>query len=183
MLTFQCTLRDKLIRHTFDVDSIHSKCGKIETSHQHLKMWSDFSDENYTLSFYAKKENEPGTHLEFPVECFEPKPVLRQDNPKFIRVYFRLPPESSKPRRTSRGSISSIPSPGVVKNLLQLLSLPKPQYNSSETASPQSSFRRNFSRNRQTPENPPSQSPPTGGSNRRCRGNLRSLPLKEILLT
>jgi hypothetical protein len=180
MLAFQCALRGKLIRHTFDIDSIRSKRGKVETSHQHLKMWSDFSDENYTLSFYVKKENEPGTHLEFPVECFEPKPAPRQDNPEFVRVYFRLPSESSRLERTPQGSIPSIPSPGVMKNLEQWLSISKPQYNSSETASPQSSFRRSFSWNRQTLENPPPQSLPTGRPNHRCRGNLCSLPVRSF---
>jgi hypothetical protein len=139
MLAFQCALRGKLIRHTFEVDSIRSKCGKVETSHQHLKMWSDFSDENYTLSFYVKKGKEPGTHLEFPVECFEPRPAPRQDNPELVRMYFRLPPKPPKLSRTPK------------------------------ITSPQSSFRRKFSRNRQTQENPPPQSPPTGGSSHRCR--------------
>jgi len=179
MLAFQCALRGKLIRHTFDVDSIGSNRG-LETSHQHLKMWSDFSDKNYTLSFYIKKENEPGTYLEFPVECFEPNPVPRQNNPEFVRIYFRLEPKSSKLRRTSQGSIPNIPSPGVMKNLQQKLPFSKPRHNSSETASPQSSFMRKFSRNRQTSENSPSQSPPTGRSNNRCRGNLFSLPVKKF---
>jgi hypothetical protein len=183
MLAFQCALRGRLIRHTFDVDlieSIRSKRGKVETSYQHLKMWSDFSDENYTLSFYVKKKNEPGTHLEFPVECFEPEPAPRQDKPEFVRMYFRLPPKSPKPKRTPWGSIPNVPSLSVMKNLQHRLSFSKPQYNSSKTASPQSSFRRNSSQNRQTLENSPA---PTGGSNHRCRGNHRSLPVKEILLT
>lgn len=182
MLAFQSALRDKLIRHTFDVDSIHSRhC--LETSHDHLKLWSDFSDKNDTISFYVKKENEPGKHLEFPLGCFEPTPVPRQDNPEFARIYFRLRPKPSGPKRTLQGSIPNIHSPGVMENLKQRLSISKPQYNSSETSSPQSSFKRKFSWSRQTSETSLPHSPPMGRSKHPCRLTPRSLSADSFLLT
>jgi hypothetical protein len=165
MLAFQCALRDKPIRHTFDVDSISSKRG-LETSHQHLKLWSDFDDKNHTLSFYIKKENEPGTYLEFPVESFEPNPIPHPKKPEFVRIYFRLQP--------------NIPGPRVMKNLQQKLFLSKPQHNPSDTTSGQSPSMRKFSRNRQTSENLPPQFRPLGRPNHQCRGNLCSLPVKKF---
>lgn len=182
MLAFQCALRGKLIRHTFDVDSIRSERG-LETSHQHLKTWSDFSDRNYTLSFYVKNGDAPGTHLELPVEWFEPKPVQRQDHPEFVRIYFRLPPKVSKLKRASRGSAPSVPSPGVMKNLQQRFPFSKPQHNSSEASSPPSSSKRKFSWNSRTSENSLSQSPPAGRLNQRCREISVHFFCKKTLLT
>jgi hypothetical protein len=182
MLAFQSALRDKLIRHTFDVDSIRSK-HRLETSHEHLKLWSDFSDKNDTISFYVKKENEPGAHLEFPMGCFEPTAFPRQDNPEYVRIYFRLRPKPSGPKRTSQDSIPNIHSPGVMENLKQRLSFSKPQYNPSETSSPQSSFRRKFSWSHRTSETPLPHSPPMGRSQHRCRRTPRSLSANSSLLT
>ena len=165
MLAFQCALRDKLIRHTFDVDSIHSKRG-LETSYQHLKMWSDVNGKNDTLSFYVKKEGEPGTHLEFPVKCFEPNPVPHQDNPKVVQICFRRQPKSSEVKRTSWGSTPNIPGSSMMKNLQKRLSFSKTQHSSSEASSPQSLFRRRLSLNREISERGLS---PTERSNHRCR--------------
>jgi hypothetical protein len=170
MLAFQSALRGKLIRHTFDVDSIRSKRG-LETTHQHLKLWSDFSGYNYTVSFYVKTENTPGAHLEFPVECFEPQPSLNLDDPKSVRVYFRLQTISPKPKQSAQGKGSNTSSPGMVTNLQQRPSFLNRQHNTSVNTLSQP-FKKIFSKNRK----------PSESSNQRCKRNT-NLFHDENLLT
>lgn len=174
MLAFQCALRGKLIRHVFDVDSVESKRG-LETAHQHLKIWSDFNNENYTLSFYVKKERAPGTYLELPVECFLPRPVPNHNNPQLVRIYFRLQPESPKLKRSSRGSIPKVLIPPAAGSIKARLSFSRTPTDPSGT-SPTKSMLRRFSKSRQPSETHLSLSPPTGRIDKRCRISFCPIP-------
>jgi hypothetical protein len=168
MLGFQCALRNKLIRHTFDADSINSKDGPrgLETSFEQLKLWSDFNGKNYTLSFFIQRENQSGTHLEYPVECFDSEPRVHLNNPRLVRLYFRLPPELPK---GSRGSTSSIASFGVVNNIQQRLSFPKSQPAFSEMSQSPSPSRKRFSRKRNSSDDSTPPSGPISTSQTRCK--------------
>jgi hypothetical protein len=163
MLAFQCVLRDKLIRHTFEVDSILSKPGPraLKTYHEHLKLWSDFNDRNYTLSFSSVRGNESGKNLEYPVECFDPKPEPQLNNPVSVRLYFRLPPELPM---GSRGSTSSIVSSGAVEDKPKRPSVSKSKSASSEISQSPSPSRKRFSWKRNSSDESTPQSGPSSES-------------------
>jgi hypothetical protein len=167
MLGFQCALRDKLIRHSFDTDSIHSKGGPrgLETSFEQMKLWSDFNGKNYTLSFFIQRENQLGTHLEYPVECFDPEPRPHLNNPGLVRLDFRLPLELPK---GSQGSTSSASS-GVVKNIQQRMPFSKLQPTSSEMSQTPSPSRKRFSWKRNSSDDSTPPSGPTSMSQNRCK--------------
>lgn len=179
MFAFQCALRGKLIRHAFDVDSIESTRG-LETTHQHLKIWSDYNNENFTLSFYVKRKTSHESYLEFPLECFLPNPTPSQDKkkPQLIRLYFRLKPESMKSKRSSRDSIPKASSPPGARNTKGIMSLPRTRLNSAETSPKQSVLKMFVGKTRRPSETPLSLPLPTGRIDQRCKPVFSSNILK-----
>jgi hypothetical protein len=105
-LAFQTTLKEKYLRHTFQMDKISSDRGG-EALHQPLKLWMDPDDKSYSVTFLQHRQLKPVSHLEFSLADFEhghPFPHTRE--PTCIQITFRRKISNTKKR--SRGSMDSI---------------------------------------------------------------------------
>jgi hypothetical protein len=101
--TFQTTLKEKYLCHTFQMDKISSHRGG-EALYQPLKLWMDPDDKSYSISFLKHRQPEPVGHLEFSLTDFEhgyPFPHTRE--PTCIQITFR--PKINNTKRRPRGSV------------------------------------------------------------------------------
>jgi hypothetical protein len=113
---FQSELRGKHLEATFDVSQItcasSSKNG--EATDQHLKIWRDFSSQEFSISFYASAIPKP-RHMEFPLAMFDQQTSSKKEfeicinfvghgEPKRARTFSKAFSRSPTERSTSSAS-------------------------------------------------------------------------------
>ena len=105
--SFQTTLKEKYLRHTFQMDKISSDRG-VEALHQPLKLWMDPDSKSYSITFlqHRHQQLEPVGHFEFSLADFEHGQPFRHTKPTCIQVIFRRKIHNMKKR--SHGSMDGI---------------------------------------------------------------------------
>lgn len=172
MFAFQSAIRGRLIRHVFDVEFIKSNRG-TETTHQHVKIWSDSNNDNFTLSFYVKEERSQGAHLEFPIACFLQTPATHKTDPHFVRIYFRLRTQPPMLKTSSGYPTSEASSPLGTRARQERRSF-------SSSTSPTLSMFKIFTKSPQPKNTTPPLSPPTERIQQRGRIYFSSTTLGDI---
>ena len=91
-LSFQSSLRGKYLRGSFDANTISSLLGEI-ASDQTIKVWSDFDDEQRSLTFYQHKAEHKDAlvgYRDFPIDWFESATRRRTENDRVVRIKFHF---------------------------------------------------------------------------------------------
>lgn len=105
-VAFQCALRGKILRRTFQVEKINSGRG-IEGTAQPLKLWSDFYNQNWSLSFLVE-HSKPYYHTDISLGMLSSS-IYASESSNKIRVEF-----SSHRKKRARSSMSD---PSIIRRL------------------------------------------------------------------
>ncbi|KAJ5820318.1 hypothetical protein N7474_005909 [Penicillium riverlandense] len=112
-VAFQCALRGKILKHTFQVEKINSGRG-TEGSAQPLKLWSDFYNQNWSLSFLVE-HNKPFYHTDVPLGMLSSS-IYASESSNKVRVEF-----SSHRKKRARSSMSD---PSIIRRFSGIFRAP-----------------------------------------------------------